>query len=131
MTKYRQALGRWGEEQAAEYLRSDGYEILDTNARTAYGELDLVVRKPSPENINENELVFVEVKTRRSKSLGPPELSVNARKQAHLIFAAQSYLQEHPELGGDFRVDVISVELNRQDRSPEITHFQNVISELE
>ena len=127
----RQSLGNWGEGVAAAYLETHGYSVLDRNARTPYGEIDIVARQqlrdsgklPSiPESI-----VFVEVKTRSTRAFGPPEQSVTARKQAHMLSAAQFYLQEHPELDGDWRIDVIAVARYRPDRRVEIQHFENVI----
>ena len=44
MSGRRQAIGRWGENVAAGYLERNGYEILDRNARTPYGEIDLIAR---------------------------------------------------------------------------------------
>lgn len=121
MSTYRKSLGRWGESQAAAYLAEKGYEILGSNARTAYGEIDLIARQDSI-------TVFVEVKTRSSTSFGLPEESITPRKQAHMLAAAQAYLQDHPELDADWRVDVISVMRKGRGREPEITHFENAIS---
>lgn len=118
-----QAIGRWGEQQAADYLRRLGYEILDANARTPYGEIDLIARPPGHPTI-----VFVEVKTRRSASLGLPEISVDERKQAHLLAAVQAYLLVHPALGGDCRIDVIAIQYLPGMPEPQITHFENAIA---
>ncbi len=116
----RQDLGRWGEGQAAEYLSQRGYLILERNVRTPYGELDLVARQ-------EAVLVFVEVKTRSSTAFGLPEAAVTPHKQAHLLAAAQAYLQAHPDLDGDWRVDVIAVQRRSGGAAPEITHFENAL----
>jgi putative endonuclease len=119
MGSSRQALGRWGEDQAAAYLAGAGYTLLGRNLRTPYGEIDLLMRQGET-------LVFVEVKTRAGTSLGYPEISVNARKQAHLLAAAQAYLQARPELEGDWRVDVIAVQ-RLAGMPPQITHFENAV----
>ncbi len=122
MTTSAQRLGRWGERLAAAYLEQRGYAILACNARTPYGELDLVARQGEV-------TVFVEVKTRRSQSFGLPEAGVTPRKQAHLLSAAQSYLQTHPDLNGDWRVDVIAIRrLVSADAEPEIVHFENALT---
>jgi putative endonuclease len=120
MTNTRQALGRWGEAQAAEYLNQRGYIILERNVRTTYGEIDLVARQGTV-------LVFVEVKTRASTAFGLPETSVTPRKQAHMLAAAEAYLQSHPDLQGDWRVDVIAIQRLRSGRNPEIAHFENAL----
>jgi putative endonuclease len=116
----RLSLGRWGEGLAAEYLSQRGYTILEHNARTPYGELDLVASQGDI-------LVFVEVKTRASRTLGPPEISVTTVKQAHLLSAAKSYLQDRPHLQYDWRVDVIAV-LQLPGQQPQIEHFENILT---
>jgi putative endonuclease len=131
-----QALGAWGEAQAAAYLRSRGYIILDRNVRTPYGEIDLVARQflTAINELNSREeeelsmLVFIEVKTRRTKAFGYPEQSIDQRKREHILASAQSYLQEHPELVEDWRVDVIAIQRFHSNRPPEIVHFENVFS---
>lgn len=128
----RQHLGRWGEQLVAEYLESCGYLIIDRNARTPYGEIDLVTRQVQAERVesgnNLGVLVFVEVKTRSSRAYGYPEESVTPRKQAHMLAAAQAYLQTHPELEGEWRIDVISVERSGAKGNVDIVHFENAIT---
>ncbi len=121
---YRQALGKWGESLAEDYLQKHAYEVLARNARTTHGEIDLVARQHTPSG---PVTVFIEVKTRRSTGFGPPEEAVTLRKQAHLLAAAQAYLQENPALDGDWRVDVIAIQRLPGQRQPEITHFENAI----
>lgn len=117
---YRQRLGRWGESLAAEYLSKLGYLILERNARTAYGELDLVA-------IQSDILVFVEVKTRTGTSLAPPEAGVTRLKKKHLLAAAQAYLQLHPQLPENYRIDVIAIRGKVGGPQPEIVHFENAL----
>jgi putative endonuclease len=115
----RQNLGKWGEALAADHLRRQGYVLLERNARTPYGELDLVMRQGEA-------IVFVEVKTRASRAYGLPEESITPRKQEHLLNAARAYLQSHAELSGDWRVDVIAIR-KMPDHPPEVVHFENVL----
>ena len=126
MTKSRQTLGRWGESQAVNYLLSQGYNILEKNFRTPYGELDLIVQSGSGEN---TELVFVEVKTRSSSRFGLPEISVNQRKQAHLIAAAEHFLSLQKNPPQTWRIDVIAIERKAGGLDPEITHFENAVTD--
>ena len=134
MKTSRQALGAWGEDQAATFLKEKGYSIIERNVRTAYGEIDLVavhqysIQGLKGENVQYEMLVFVEVKTRSSRSFGYPEQSVNARKMLHMLASAQAYVQEHPELSRDWRIDVIAVTRLEKDAPPEITHFENAIT---
>ena len=132
MTSTRQSLGRWGERVAEEYLRQRGYTILERNARTPHWELDLVPRQEAPVSPGHPDLepvtVFVEVKTRRTNTFGHPEESVTARKQAHLLAAAQYYLQSHPQLEGVWRIDVIAIERYHPLGEPAIHHFENAVN---
>jgi putative endonuclease len=124
----RRSLGRRGELLAAEYLLSRGYQILERNVRTPYGEIDLIVSQPAGiAGACSTSLVFVEVKTRSSSAFGYPEESVTASKQIHLIHSAQAYLQDHPESSGDWRIDVIAVRIVRGEGQPEIKHFENAV----
>ena len=129
MANRRQLLGRWGEDLAAEYLIERGFTILERNVRTRYGEIDLVAQL-AEESISLSDspvTVFVEVKTRATRSFGLPEESVTARKREHMIAAAQSYLQEHLELGDAWRIDVIAIQRLHPGMSPSIHHFENAI----
>lgn len=119
MSDLRQQLGNWGEQRAAEFLRARGYEIVERNWRCAAGELDLVAWEGES-------LVFVEVRTRRGRRYGAPEESVTLAKQARLIELAQMYLQQHPELEGDWRIDVVAVEL-RPGLPPRINLIRSAI----
>lgn len=119
----RQSVGRWGENLAAEYLQSQGYAILERNVYTPYGEIDLVAELSEPCT-----LVFVEVKTRRSRQFGLPEEAVNSRKRDHLLSAVSYYLQQHSEFSGAIRLDVIAIQRYQPGTAPVITHFENAIS---
>lgn len=121
MTKSKKNLGNWGENRAAVHLLEHGYTILDRNARTPYGEIDIVAQK-------DDVTIFVEVKTRRSKTYGYPEESITSLKRVHMINASQAYLVENPELGGNWQIDVISIRQVKPESS-EIIHFENAISE--
>ena len=125
MSQSRQDLGRWGEAHAADYLQQQGYTVIARNVRTPYGEIDLIVQQKSE---GETIAVFVEVKTRTSKTFGYPEEAITPRKQLNLVSAAQHYLQEHPDLDKNWRIDVIAIE-RYPERSPIINHFENALQE--
>lgn len=117
----RQCLGKWGEEAAAHYLTAGGYQILDRNHRTPYGEIDIISRL-------ENTIVFVEVKTRASDYFGLPEISVTTRKKQHMVQSAQYYIQHHPTPACLWRIDVIAIQRQAGRETPSIMHFKNVIA---
>ncbi len=115
------SLGRLGETLAGAFLKNKGYQILEKNWRTPYGEIDLVARQAES-------IIFVEVKTRSSRSLGPPEISITHRKAEHMRSAAEYYIQQHPEVQADWRIDVVTIQL-LPDQSPAmIDHFENVLA---
>lgn len=115
--KHNQKIGKWGEEAVAAYLAQRGYEIIARNARTPYGEIDIVAKQADV-------YIFVEVKTRTSNKMGLPEESVNVRKQAHMYACAEHYAAEHAV--DHWQIDVISVE-GKVGLEPKITHFENAI----
>lgn len=84
------------------FLRKQGYAILEKNHRTRFGEVDVIARQGET-------LVFLEVKTRRDDRLGRPEESVDWRKQKKLVQVAQSYLQANGLEERPARFDVLSV----------------------
>ncbi len=93
-------LGRRGEAHAASYLEQCGYRVLARNARAEGVEIDLVV-------IRGAKIVFVEVKTRRTRRAGAAHEAVDARKQARLRRGAAAWLREHRSRARAVRFDVI------------------------
>ena len=124
MSDRRKSFGSWGERLAAAYLEQNGYEILERNARTPYGEIDLIARQTAQSG---DATVFVEVKARHNSQYGLPEAAITARKSQHLMASAQAYLLEHPELDGDWRIDVIAIRQVRDEESPQILHFEDAV----
>lgn len=121
MKKYRQEIGKLGEQKAKRYLIRRGYQIVESNYRTKAGEIDLIAR--------ENDcLVFVEVKTRTSEEYGTPAEAVSFYKQQHMQKSAQYYLWRH---GGECecRFDVIEVRLPAHGwiKIAKINHLKNVL----
>lgn len=96
------ALGKAGEEMAADFLKKSGYKIVEVNYRCPIGEIDIVAR-------DKNELVFVEVKARKSSALGYPEEAVGIKKQKKMSQLASWYLQEKKLNDARARFDVVAV----------------------
>jgi putative endonuclease len=117
MSGRNQKVGAWGEGVAAKYLENHEYIIIARNVRTPYGEIDIVAEK-------DGFTIFVEVKTRTSSSMGPPEISVTLRKQEHMVATAEYYAQEN-EID-HWQIDVIAVE-EKPGEHPVFTHFENAI----
>ncbi len=116
--KHNQRVGKWGEDAVAAYLAERGYEVITRNARTPYGEIDIVARQADI-------TVFVEVKTRTSNKMGLPEDSVTLRKQAHMLACAEHYAAENAI--DHWQIDVVAVE-GKIGCTPKITHFENAIT---
>jgi putative endonuclease len=117
----RAALGGAGERLAAGWLEARGYRVVARNWRCAYGELDLIAEEA-------DELVFVEVKTRRGVAHGAPEEAITARKRVHLIDAAQWYLVEHQREAQAWRIDVIAIQLDGRGRLTDVRHYRSAIA---
>ena len=96
--------GKKGERLAADFLTGNGYQILETNFRCPLGEIDIVAR-------DHQEIVFVEVKTRKSHALGYPEQAVGIQKQKKLSQLALWYLQAKKMSDKKARFDVVAVTL--------------------
>jgi putative endonuclease len=103
MSSSRLALGAAGEACAELHLRRCGYRILARNLRSGGVEIDLIAARGAL-------VVFVEVKTRRSRGAGLPEEAVDARKQGRLLAGAAAWLRQHPGVAGRVRFDVIVCE---------------------
>ncbi len=120
MTERRLALGDWGEDQAALFLRKLGMKIIERNFRTPVGEIDIIARHKSW-------LVFVEVKTRRGTAFGTPQEAVGQRKQQQIIRTAHWYLQNHKCEKLQPRFDVVAI-LCQSDATLGITHVPDAFS---
>lgn len=116
MEKYKQKLGKRGEDRAEEYLKRKGFLILEKNYRFGHKEIDLIGREG-------NTVVFIEVKTGRSKKFGTPEERVSLRKQKNLIEAALAYIQKNTVTGCDFRFDVLAISYEKGEEV--INHIQS------
>jgi putative endonuclease len=120
-------LGEWGEQVAAEYLRKQGHEILERRFRVPYlkGEIDLITRDSRDHNC----IVFVEVKTRRSKDFIPAEAAVHSGKRLAITRTARAYLRRR-RYPARRRYDVISVYPNADPGGePVVEHFPNSFQE--
>ena len=94
------ALGIAGEKAAAAYLEQKGYTIHDRNWRRGHLELDIIA------SIGDD-LVFVEVKTRRNTEFQEPEEAVDEKKIRRIVRAADTYIKLFG-LDGEVRFDIIT-----------------------
>jgi putative endonuclease len=122
MTATRQRIGRAAEDLVATRLAAAGWEIIERNARTRHGELDIVA-------LDERALVFVEVKAGRAGStFGParPVLSVDFRKQRRIRRLATALMAERRALPRyeDIRFDAIGVTFDHAGRVVDYEHIE-------
>jgi len=111
------ALGRWGEERATEYLSHKGLSVLERNYHCPLGEIDIIAQQ-------DDVLIFIEVKTRRSMCFGLPAEAVTFKKQMRYFKIAQYYMKENGIKDINCRFDVVEVILNR-DGSCQFNHIIN------
>lgn len=102
-------LGAFGEQTAEKFLIQKGYTIIEKNYRAKvdhrrYAEIDIIAQF-------DGELVFVEVKARRTDQFGAASLAVGYKKKANIIAAAECFIYENEEKYKDFQIafDVIEV----------------------
>lgn len=103
--------GSFGEEKAVKYLKHRFYKILETNYRRKTGEIDIIAKK-------DGYIIFVEVKYRKTTSMGLPREAVTPFKQGQIKRTAQMYIIENNP-NCDMRFDVIEILGNK------IEHIKN------
>lgn len=96
--------GKLGEKLAFDYLLSLGYQWLDSNYKTRFGEIDLIFK-------DQNVLVFVEVKTRKGKQLMPIESAINREKINNILKSAEVYIYESGFDFEEMRIDAVFVRI--------------------
>lgn len=95
--------GKAGEKLAVAFLKQQGFKILETNFKSKLGEIDIVA-------LDQNTLVFVEVKARTSLEFGLPEEAVGYRKLEHIRKSADYYRSIRKNLPEGERIDVVAIE---------------------
>jgi putative endonuclease len=118
-TDSRRTLGQLGEQLAAAHLARRGYQILDRNFRTRWGELDIVARDGPT-------LVFCEVKTRRGGVAVPPFAALHPRKRAQVRSIARRWLAERGSraYAPALRFDAIGITVDRSGRLLALEHLE-------
>jgi len=114
-------LGKQGEILAKEYFLSKNYVLIAENYRYERAETDLIF-----EDKNNKTLIFVEVKTRRTKTYGEPEESITKIKAEQLIKSAEGFLFEHSEYENyEKRIDVFTIFFDKNKQI--FNHIENAI----
>ena len=120
----RASLGQWGERQARLYLEAAGYGIVAANFRCRAGEIDIVA-------ITGDELVFVEVKTRRGDAFGQAEESISPTRAERLAAVAEEFLQSRSAFPYDsetpWRIDLVCVNLDSGGKLLNVNHIKHAV----
>ena len=111
----KKVIGDKGEEEACHYLIANGYHILERNWRFGRAEIDIIGQL-------EEELVFIEVKTRKNNMFGYPETFLSESQQERIHLAAEHFIKERDWKGRN-RFDIISIIMDPQ--KPELEHFED------
>ena len=109
-------LGAFGEQEAAKYLRENGYKIKTANFRTHVGEIDIVAEKGK-------DICFVEVKTRTEGVFLPPSTAVDFNKEENIKGSAAIYMKRY-ETKLTPRYDIIEIIVNER-KVISLNHIEN------
>jgi len=105
--------GKIGEDIAIDFLKKKGYKIIERNYNCVFGEVDIVA-------LDSGNIVFVEVKSRRSEYFGDPTDAVDFNKQKKISKIALNYLNEKRLDNHDARFDVIAIKLSPSGNTVEL-----------
>lgn len=95
--------GKWGEDIAVDYLRAQGYTLIERDWRSGHRDIDIIMHSPDGRTV-----VFVEVKTRTSAAIMRPEDAVDIKKIRNIAYAANNYVKMN-NVVSDLRFDIVSV----------------------
>jgi putative endonuclease len=112
------ALGAQGEQLAADFLESSGYQIIDRNKQIGHSDIDIVTKK-------DGVLVFVEVRTKSNNDHGMPEETLNTHKLRQMKQTAQRYLGIY-RYKGPARLDAVCLIINGQGEVQHLKHYVGV-----
>ena len=118
MTGSRRELGSYGENLAAEFLKRRNCNILAKNFKAGKNEIDLIIEV-------DREIAFIEVKTRSASFYGFPEYAVDRRKLKNIADCGHNWMNENT-YRGFWRIDIISVEIKRHNKTAVIKWFKNL-----
>lgn len=118
MKNFNNQTGNSGEALACGFLEKKNYTILQTNYKNKIGEIDIIA-------MQNNVIVFVEVKTRSSFKLGLPREAINYYKQKKIVNTAICYLKQKG-LYDKCLVRFDCIEIYDLNNNPQIEHIENI-----
>lgn len=121
---YKKTVGQFGEELAQQYLIRKGYQIIGSNIKTSFKEIDIIARI-------KDLVVFVEVKTRTTSEFGRAVDALTEMKTNNLERAVSMYLEsyQYPKdcSKDNFRVDLIAVDIDKDKKIVKIKHYEDIV----
>ena len=111
--------GNIGEDLAVKYLKKHGYKIVERNYTCQFGEIDIIAK-------DKDTIVFVEVKTRTNLNFGHPFEAINKTKLQHIYQTGLFYLQNTKEKYKNYRIDIIGITTNSDEKTPKVEHIKNI-----
>ncbi|OGO43111.1 MAG: hypothetical protein A2137_07835 [Chloroflexi bacterium RBG_16_58_8] len=120
----RRETGTLGEQLARDFVAKNGYQVLDTNYRCRDGEVDIIAKQ-------DDTLVFIEVRTKKSRQFGTPEESITPTKMERLRTVAAHYGIEHDNLPLNWRIDVVAIQMDTRGRVERIELIENAVAGAE
>ena len=119
--KIKKQRGRRGEDLACEFLKQNGYRVIERNFRCRMGEIDIIA-------VDDQHICFTEVKARTRTDYGMPRDAVDRRKQLKLLRCAQLYLKMHPSIAQRFSPRMDIVEILYGEEQTYVRHTPNAFS---
>ena len=118
----RRDTGILGEKLARDFLKQRNYQIWQTNYRCSEGETDIIAK-------HKDSLVSIEVRTKKSLEFGSPEESITPAKMERLRAVAAHYRQTHENLPASWRIDVVAIELGKDNKISRIELIENAVGD--
>ncbi len=116
-------IGSAGEKIVENYLKNNGYKILEKNLKTRYLEIDIIAEK-------NNTLIFIEVRSKTNDNFGEPEDTINKKKKEKLKNNAFSYIN-YKNYDGLYKIEIVSVILDKNNinKKESLRHYKDIIFE--
>lgn len=111
---------------ARDYLAKKGYEILESNFQTRFGEIDLICTK-------DGKLIFTEVKLKIGEAFGAPEEMIDAKKVCQVQKTAERFLLENPQVAAKYpvyQIDAVCIVAEADGQISRLDHYKNLGLEL-
>jgi putative endonuclease len=125
--RFNRQIGSEGEQIAAGYLIKKGYQILEQNFQTRFGEIDLVATRSA--SSGQAKLVFVEVKLKIGEDFGTPEEMISPAKISQVEKMANYYVLKNTGIAQKyplFQIDAICLVFDEKKQLKRLNHYENI-----